>query len=121
MANFQIETKLNGEDATIHVFDKTKEASPHWQMCFEYWLLDQGKPDHWELANCIDVKTDEKDAKKVEALLVERAVAFVAAAQAEFDGRFVQEKEEIDEYVEKIDEKLARRAELEAEIAAREV
>jgi len=121
MADFQIKTTLNGQPATIHVSDKTKEASPRWQLCFEYWLLDKGKPHHWEYANCIDVKTDEKDAKKLEAILIERAVALVAAAQAEFDGRFEREKDEIDEYLDKdkIDEKLVRKIEVEAEIAAR--
>jgi len=119
MADFQIKTTLNGQPAVIHVSDKTKEASPRWQMCFEHWLLDEGKPHHWEYANCIDVKTDEKDARKLMALLIERAVALVAAAQAEFDGRFEREKDEIDEYVEKIDEKLVRRVKIEAEIAAR--
>ena len=62
-----------------------------------------------------------EDFQQIEALLIERAVAFVAAAQAEFDGRFEREKEEIDEYVGQFNEKLARGTELEAEIAARKV
>ena len=119
MANFKIETTLNGEPAVIHVSDKTKEASPRWQMCFEYPRLDKGAVADIQYANCIDMKTDEKDAKALEAILIERAVAYVAAAQEYFDGRFEREKEEIDEYVERGDEKLERRAELEAELVER--
>ena len=119
MANFKIETTLNGQPAVIHVSDKTKERAPRWQMCFEYSLLDRGLPVEMRYANCIAVKTDEKDARKLEALLIERAVGLVAAAQAEFDGRFERELEEVREFVEQVDEKLVRRAELEAEIATR--
>jgi len=118
MANFQIKTTLNDQPAVIHVSDKTKEASPRWQLCFEYSLLDRGVPVEMRYANCIVVKTDEKDVEKLEAILIERAVGLVAAAQAEFDGRFQREKEEIDEYVERVDEKLVRRAKIEAKIEA---
>jgi hypothetical protein len=121
MANFKIETTLNDQPAVIHVSDKTREASPRWQLCFEYWLLDRGLPVEMRYANCIAVKTDEKDEEKLSALLIERAVGLVAAAQAEFDKRFERELEAIDEYVGQIDEKLERRAKIEAEIAEREV
>ena len=114
-----LKTTLNGAAATIHVFDRTKEQVSRYSLCFEYALLDQGKPHHVEYANCVDVKTNEQDAKKIDALLIARAVEVVAAAQVEFDKRFEVEKVALDEYIERVDEKLARKAEVEAEIAAR--
>jgi len=121
MANFTIDTTLNGEPAVIHVSDKTGEAAPRWQLCFEYSLVDRGVPVEMRYANGVTVKTDEKDARKLEALLIERAVGLVAAAQTEFNGRFQRELEEVVEYVDGVDEKLVRVADLEAEIAEREV
>ena len=121
MANFKIETTLNGRPAVIHVSDKTQEASPRWQLCFEYSLVDKGMPVEMRYANCITVKTDEKDAKKLEALLIERAVGLVAAAQAEFDGRFEREKDEIAEHHERDVEMQEKVADLQAEIDARQV
>ena len=114
-------TILNGQPTTIHVSDKTWEASPRWDLCFEYWLLDDGKPHHRQYANCVDVKTDEKDEKKLRAILTQKAEAVVAAVQADFDERFQHELDEINEFVGQVDEKLLRRTELESIISERRV
>ena len=131
IASFQVETILNDRPATIHVQDRRRDLF-EVQLSFEFVILSDGQVADSRYANCIGISTvtclptgmDRTDPLGLDhaerdAAIIEVAGTYVAARQAEFDNRFVREKEEIDEFVGQIDEKLARRAELESIIAAR--
>jgi hypothetical protein len=117
IASFQIETTLNGQPATIHVQDRRADLF-EVQLSFEYVLNDSqdGCPTYY--ANSIGMSTVSRTDPlglpyaRRDAAIIAAARAYVASSQEELAGSLQRELDEINEFVEQIDEKLARRDEL---------